>query len=768
MAQESIIPRRAERGLGFAPSINPSPLVQPSQLMAPPAAAATAPSESNELLQVAESLKGLNSNLAGLGLAYLRSEVVQAKTEGETDANSDPEKARQVLRMGYQNAVKAGVLKESANPMYWRSYMSNTAKNIVEPGFRSYLYEKYLSKASDPQNTEPIDSLYNEAWAAYVKDSGFNLDSAFAKAAANESSASVFKTFSTSALSKRLEAREVDARNQLGISIQRGLKEAENLPSAQANEAVISSFIKQVGDASLSGMSNPTYYALQTGVAPYIDQLRRVNPDKAMAILQTLKEVKLPNGYVVGEGNTLPLFNQMEENVIAAQNQNASRGQAERGQILTSAQDKVFEIMDRFPNLNDPKAVDDIAAELIASNVTLASEDGSKELVPLNGYSHLHGVLKETVRKLVNERRGAEAQPNAAHMNTFNLAVVNNDVAEARRIYDAGQESGFNGTNQAKMLEAIQTLQNYEPLLKTRSAQEARAVITNTIATEFKSSAIGAEGVVGMVDLEFNKATKEEMDAYLEENPGKTQEQAAPAVMRVIQDKVIERVRKFGANEIKSVELAQKREDEVRKRNEELMNKDQATAGPSWFNFDDLSRVSRERAVIRNFIELGRASRTGLAPADQEAVKRKLEYVDSKVGAMVDRLAGEVNRKFETKSYLPLSEMEPAQVYQTPKTAEKTQADLERYYSAKGVKGYSPAEIMAGQTDHNIPIDPNLNPLLTPVFTSVEELANFRIAYRKGDQTALNFAKTLNIRDIEQFATAQALSIEALGRGKRR
>ena len=768
MAEERSIPRRADRGLGYAPSINPSPLVQTSQLMAPPAPAAQVPSDNNELLQVAESLKGLNAQLGAFSLAYTRNDAIQAKNEGEADANSDPEKARQVLRMGYQNAVKAGILKESANPMYWRSYMTNSAKNIVEPGFRAYLYEKYLPKASDPKNTDPIESMYQEAWQSYQKDSGFNLDSPFAKAAANESSSGVFKTFSTSALSKRLEAREIDARNQLGIGIQRGLKEAENLSSEQANEAIVNSFVKQVGDASMSGMSNATYYALQTGVAPYIDQLRRVNPDKAMAILQTLKEIKLPNGYVVSEGNTLPLFNQMEENVIAAQNQNANRGQAERGQILTAAQDKVFEIMDRFPNINDPKAVDDIAAELIASNVALTGDDGKKELVPLNGYNHLHGSIKETVRKLVNERRSSEAQPNANHMNAFNLAVVNNDVAEARRIYDAGQESGFNGTNQAKMLEAIQTLENYEPLMKTRSAQEARAIITNTLATEFKTSPIGSEGVVGMVDLEFNKAIKEEMDAYLQDNPGKTQEQSAPAVMRLVQEKVLDRVRKFGNNEIQNTELAQKRDDEVRKRNEELKNKDAATSGPSWFTFDELTRVSRERAVVRNFIELGRASRTGLAPADQEAVQRKLQYVDSKIGTMVDRLAGEVNRKFETKYYLPMSEMEPAQPYESPKTAEKTQADLERYYSAKAVKGYSPAEIMANQTDHNIPIDPNLNPLLTPVFTSVEELANFRIAYRKGDQTALNFVKTLKIRDIEQFATAQALAVESLGRGKRR
>jgi len=768
MAQETIIPRRAERGLGYAPSITPSPLVQPSQLMAPPAPAAPLPSESNELLQIADSLKGLNAQLGSFSLAYTRNEVVEAKNEGETDANSDPEKARQVLRMGYQNAVKSGLLKESANPMYWRSYMTNTAKNIVEPGFRTYLYENYLGKATDPKNTEPIESLQQEAWQSYLKDSGFNLDSAFAKAAANESAAGVFRTFSTSALSKRLEAREVDARNQLGISIQRGLKEAENLPSDKSDEAIINNFVKQVGEASMSGMSNSTYYALQAGVAPYIDQLRRANPDRAMAILQTLKQIKLPNGYVVGEGNTLPLFNQMEENVIAAQNQAENRGSAERGQILTAAQDKVYEIMDRYPNVNDPKAIDDITRELIASSVVLPGDGGTKEITPLTGYDHLHGVLKETVRKLVADRRGSDAAPNAAHLNAFNLAVVNNDVSEARRLYDIGQESGFNGTQQAKMIEAIQSLENYEPLLKTRSAQEARAIISSTIGNQFKADPEVAQSLMGMVDLEVNKAVKEEMDTFLQANPGQTQEQAAPAVMNAVREKVIDRLTTFGNNEKKSLELAERRQQEVEAKNAELKNKAEATAGPSWFTNDELTRVSRERQVVRNFIELGRASRTGLAPADQEAVQKKLAYIDSKIDGMVNRLAGEVNRKFETKYYLPASEYAMAETYEAPKSAEKTEADLSRYYSAKNIKGYSPAEIMAGQTDHNIPIDPNLNPLLVPVFTSVEELANFRIAYRKGDQNATKFVETLKIRDIDQFAKAQALAIEALGRGRSR
>jgi hypothetical protein len=739
--------------------------------MAPPAPAAPLPPETNELLQIADSLKGLNAQLGSFSLAYTRNEVIESKNEGEADANSDPEKARQVLRMGYQNAVKAGVLKESANPMYWRSYMSTTAKNVVEPGFRTFLYEKYMSKATDPKNTEPIESLYQDAWQSYLKESGFNLDSAFAKAAANESSSGVFKTFSTSALNKRLEAREIDARNQLGIAIQRGLKEAENLPSETAGEAVISSFVKQVGEASMSGMSNATYYALQAGVAPYIDQLRRVNPDRALAILQTLKQTKLPNGYVVGEGNTLPLFNQMEENVIAAQNQAVNRGQAERGQVLIASQDKAYEIMDRYSDINDPKAVDDITAELVSSNITLMGQDGKKELVPLQGYDHLHKTIKETVRKLVADRRGAEATPNAAHLNAFNLAVVNNDVAEARRLYDVGQESGFNGTQQAKMLEQIQTLENYEPLLKTRSAQEARAILNSSIGNQFKDTPEVATSVLGMLDLEFNRTVKEEMDAYLEANPGKTQEQAAPVVMGAVREKVSERLRAFGANEIKNLEIADRRQREVDAKNLEIKNRDEATAGPSWFTFNELDRVTRERQVVRNFIELGRASRLGLAPADQAAVQKKLSYIDSKVDGLVNRLANEVNKKFETKYYTPPAApgiAVPPQSYEVPKSSEKNQADLERYYSAKSVKGYSPAEIMAGQTDHNIPVDPNLNPLLIPVFSSVEELANFRIAYKKGDQNAVKFVDTLKIRDFEQFSKAQAIAIEALGKGRSR
>jgi hypothetical protein len=767
MAEERIIPRRAERGLGFAPSITPSPLVQASQLMAPPAPAAPLPPESNELLQVAESLKGLNSQLASFGLTYLRNEAVEARQEGEADANSDPEKARQVLRMGFQNAVKAGVLKESSNPMYWKSYMENTAKNIVAPGFQEYLHQNWMGKMSDPKNTEPIESIQAQAWAEYQKKSGFNLDSVFAKAAANEVAATTFKSFSTSALNRRLEQREIDARNQLGISIQRGFKSAEALPSEEQTQAVVGSFIAAVGEAASSGMSNPTYYAIKTGVMPYIDELRRSNPDKALSVIDSIKNTKLPNGYIVGEGNTLELFNNMEEAVIRTMQTEEGAALQERGNVLTAAQDRAYILIDQYKNINDPNAINDITSALIAANVPLPDGSGNFVQTPLSTKTDLHGVIGNTVRKLVEERRNLNAQPNSEHMTRFQTAIVNNDIAEANRLYDLGQESGFNGTNQAKMLEALQSLKSYEPLLKSQSSAEARAAVKSSIAIEFDDRPAVANTLDGLVDLEFNKAVKVEMDAYLAGNPGMTQDKAAPIVMNNVRERVVKTLQDYGNKQIKAIDIEEKRNAEVRAKAEAAQDTDKSLAGPGWLNFDEVSQVQTYRNRIRNIVELARASKMGIAPDRADIIKRDLARLDAKVDKVVARTAEEVRKKTETKLLAPSSDLiMDVRTYDVPKSTAKMEADKYRYWTAKASKGYTPAEIFYGQTDENIEIDPNLNPLVTPVFTSVEELASFRIAYRNGDERARKIMENLSIRDVPQFFQAQALAVESLGRGR--
>lgn len=766
MATERIVPRREERLLGYSPSIQPAPLVQPSQFMAPPTPKAAPPPETNELFQIADSLKFLNRNLQEFGIAYIQDEDQKAQAEGQADANANPVNAAKALRMGWKEAVAAGLVKESSNPTYWRYFQTKAGENMAQSQYFEFLNSNYGNSFSDPKSVDSIPEQLLKIRQEFLSKNPIN--SQFGVMAFNNGAQRIEESFSARALEKRLEAREVATREELGISIQRSFREAEGMESEQGNAFVINSFITSVSEAYDSGVSNPTYHAIRQGVMPYIDQLRRTNSDKAMAFVQALKYAKLPNGVMVGEGNTLDLFNKMEEEIIRTERENASKGVAGRGRVLTAGQDKIYELVATYPDLNDAKAEEDIINALLSSSVITTDESGAKEEIPLNGWSHLHGTLRAEAKRIIQEQRSADAQPNQTHMNAFDLAIVNNNLQQAKELYEAGQASGFNGKNQAKMLEAIQTLSNFEPLLKTRSAQEARAIVASTIGNEYKLNQPVASSALGLLDLEFNKAVKESMEEHMVQNPNQTQEQAAPVVMNKVKQVVLERLRSFADKETKSLELADKRRLELESKNAELLDRDKAVAGPSWFNRDDLERVVRERRVISNLIELSRTSRTGLAPEDQLAVAKKLSYIDSKITGLVDRLAAEVNNPYEKRALMFMGQGEGNVTYDVPKSAEKTQSDLVRYYSAKAVQGYTPAEIMAGETDHRVAVDPNLNPLLTPVFSSIEELANFRLALKDNNPTAQKFVDTLKIRDVNQFVEAQGVAIEALGRGKAR
>jgi hypothetical protein len=783
MAVEKITPRQEQRGLGYAPSISPAPMVAPSQLMAPPSIGASQPSNTNELMQVSEALSEMNTQLKSYGTTYVRESARAAQEAAVTDAGADPAKAERVLRMGMNEAVKQGLVKEGANPQYWRFYMQTAADNAVADKYRGLLYsEKYLNKASDPKNTNPVASLFQESRGEFLKD--FNLDSVFAKAAANKSMAEVEKAFSTTALSQRIRNRQNATENEYGMGGQRLLKTFQNDNFAEGSDKaseLSTQVVAYIDNAYKSGVQDPSGKFVKGALAPVINEMAAVNPDKALAFLHTVKNTRLPTGATIGEGDALDAFNTLEDRVLSIQRTYSNRNSQERSIVLQGAEDQIENIINGTPNLSDPDAAEVVYNQLIGGKIVIPDPaTGKLQEVPMAGYEHLFGRLRSHITERVNQANQANFKADPKFYERFQVAVAQGDFFTARELYGQGVEGALLGEKQAEALAALQNLEGYKGAMQSESVNNQRGTLKSILAADFRTADQSVrDEAVSSVDVEFNSIFKQTMDEARKASPNQTLDQLVPAAAKQAFDLANKRIRERTDKLQKAFELGAQRKAELETKRAQLADP-KAWEGPSLFNFNSVDRLKKNISKVDGIVYNASKSKVSLSAGEQEEIRAQRERNDMKLREMINEASNQLDRPFKVVTEqvstnevpgqgavideVPMGDPRAANMISTPSfqrevlvSPQEKEIRRAKYYELKAIQGYSMAEIVTGNTDEGQATPQELNPLTTRMFSSKAELDKaIREGKTEGSHLQQMFTK-LKITDATQFIEAQRM-----------
>jgi hypothetical protein len=757
MAQETIVPRsgRSATGLdGQAPTIRPvASSIQPSQFSAPPQVEWTAPSRSNELLQVSEALSELNPQLKAFGTAYIRDEAVEAKLSeriAQEDANIlSLEKAREIGKKDVKQGIAEGLLKPEQTPQYYTALQKLSAQRVAKSDYNNFILNakdqttgasKYADRLNNPLTTEDPYSILEEASNDWIQTNSNN--SQIFNSSAREQILKTNELIAEQAVKIRWQARQGKMQELLSQEGQDILFDT-NLRD-EDKQAQVQQWLTKVSNANVPNVFNDW---AKGSLQPYILRLAKDNPDGARSELQKYENIPTQTGAKLGAGGNFGVFQDLYSRIDDIDERDRAQNETSRAESLSAIQDQAFNVGYTYlDKVEDPNDLLDpaIQKQMLAEMEEIPLQNGSKLSLKENpAYAgQARAMLAEQMQKLVRN----EYREDPESLGELKIALQKGDIDTAEGIVELIDEKrgwGRNATNSRPfaMIE-IQKLRDGVGLAKNPYVVDSVDKIEKVVATNI-TQLDGNKGseIVGQTLLStasrpvINQKIQDKLRVVIEEerkiNPKKSEAEIIQGNIQKVavetQTEVFKEAQSKFEKLSNSIEKSKSAEASLRAdqinipegfvgelfKEKETYN-GQRFESPSVLN--NRYRANAKRRLMLRDAGLDKNS-PGITQQDRMAIA-SIKEQDQKIYGQINKILPLLAKDIiEGKVDVPQEAMlmdgggfgfAPPQLKSVKYKDEELTKKKEQYWDLKIIGGFSPTEISKGKTDEGLPIPMNI------------------------------------------------------------
>lgn len=752
MAQEKIVPRsgRSATGLdGQAPTIRPvASSIQPSQFQAPPQVEWTAPSRSNELLQMSEALSELNPQLKAFGTAYIRNEAVEAKLSeqiAQEDANIlSLDKSREIGRKDIKQSIADGSVKAEQTPQYYTALQKLSAQRVAKSDYYNFILNskdqtngslKYADRLNNPMNTEDPYSILEEASNEWLKAN--SNDSQIFNSSAREQIIKLNEGIAEQSVKIRWNSRQgkmEDLMSQEGqdILFDTNLKDEDK-------QVQVQEWLKRVSNANVPNVFNKW---ADGSLQPYILRLAKDNPDGARSELQKYENIPTQTGARLGAGGNFGVFQGLYARIDAIDEQAEKRNEETRSESLYAIQDHALNIGYKYlGEVEDPNDLLDpaIQKKMMDELDKIPRADGSSFSIKENPTyaGQARAMLSEQVQKLVKN----EYREDPESLGELKIALQKGDIDSAEgivEILDSSRGWGKSATNSRPfaMIE-IQKIRDGVGLSKNPYVMDSvdkieKVVYQNISQQDGKGSELVGQTILSTASRPvINQKIQDKLRVIIEEerkiNPNKSESEiiqgniqkvAVEAQTEVFKD-AQSKFEKLSnsVDKSKSAE-ASLRADEINIPEGffgELFKEKESYNGQSFESPSVLNnryRANAKRRLILRDAGLNENS-PGITQQDRMAIA-SIKDQDAKINGQINKILPLLAKDIiEGKVDVPKGSMlldggglgiEPKQFKSIKYKDSELARKKTQYWDLKIISGYSPNEIAKGKTDEGLTI----------------------------------------------------------------
>ena len=758
MAQETIVPRsgRATTGLdGQAPTIRPvASSIQPSQFQAPPQVEWTAPSRSNELLQVSEALSELNPQLKAFGTSLIRDQAVEAKLSekiAQEDANIlSLEKAREIAKKDVKQGIADGLLKPEQTPQYYTALQKLSAQRVAKSDYNNFILNakdqttgasKYADRLNNPLTTEDPYSILEEASNEWIQTNSNN--SQIFNSSAREQILKINESIAEQSVKIRWNARQGKMEELLSQEGQDILFDT-NLRD-EDKQAQVQQWLTRVSNANVPNVSKQW---AEGSLQPYILRLAKDNPDGARSELQKYENIPTQTGAKLGAGGNFGVFQGLYSRIDAIDEQAEGKnleGHSEKTiAISQQALNVGYSYLEKVEDPNDlldPAIQKQMLAEMQSIPLGKGASFSIEENPTYSGQARL--ALADQIEKLVRN----EYKEDPESLGELKIALQKGDIDTAEGIVELIDEKrgwGRTATNSRPfaMIE-IQKLRDGVGLAKNPYVVDSVDKIEKVVATNI-TQLDGNKGseIVGQTLLStasrpaINQKIQDKLRVIIEEerkiDPKKSDSEIIQGNIQKVavetQTEVFKEAQgKFEklSNSIEKSKSAEAslREDQINIPEGfvgELFKEKETYNGQSFESPSVLNnryRANAKRRLILKDAGLDENS-PGITQQDRMAIA-SIKEQDQKIYGQINKILPLLAKDIiEGKVDVPGNAMlmdgggfglTPPQLRTIKYKDEQLSKKKDQYWDLKIVGGFSPTEIAKGKTDEGLPIPMNIS-----------------------------------------------------------
>lgn len=773
MANETIVPTRGNLQTdlgGNTPNIGGFQFVQPSQFSAPPQVEWTAPSRSNELLQVSEALADLNPQLRGFGTTFTRYEALQEdlqKKLAETDAQIlSIDNAREINRKGVNELIANGTLKAEQTPAYYTNLQRFVAERVAKTDFPSFVLNatnqatgqpKYVDRLNDWNSTEDPNQILQEAirdWVGQNPNSSQIYTDASYKEANRQS-----ERLAESAVTSRWNGRKAQMEETLSQEGQDILTETElNNEDPQPKMQAWLNKTKYVPGAFKKWAEN--------SLQPFVLRMAMDNPDGARNLLAKYENIQTETGARLGAGSNFGVFQSTHARIDQIEKSQEKNNELSREAMLQATGDyinnQIIRVVDEAGGNTNVLLDNNVKQKLISSigkNALIQMSDNKSFRMDEN--SALYGTARNMLERSIEATMKTGNNSDLRMIADFKMAIKDNPE-RAEQLFEAidtTQGWGFGENSRAKASAMLEEMRSGIGLMKSKPIMTAVDKVSKYISqlAVDKGDPIGPEAITqvanpSILSQEIIDELRPEIEKAKKENPKLTDSE-------IINDKIGDVAVKVQEKALKRVnEQKFKLENNLDKTENKIKQNENAVEVPlgTFFEMGDgyqgqsLSKVSTLENKFNYMVKLGLKLKDAgidinspnLTASDKRTLASHEKYRQN-IFERADKILPLLAKDIITGEF-PLtdsSKKEKTYIKYGVKDLERKQ---DEYWRLKSMRGFKSEEIASGRTSEGLVIPAFTQNTPNPIgervrnyathFESLPELDKLIAEYQSGNK----------------------------------